>query len=79
MKFYFLIKQFKLNQLTEMNTLAPKIVQGQTNVIKCNTVIFHLAQTLWSNLFHWFGLDREVVVLSGVIQEATRGDDTQAN
>lgn len=43
MKFYFLIKQFKLNYLTKMTTLAPKIVQGQTNVIKCNIVIFHSA------------------------------------
>lgn len=40
MKFYFLIKQFKLNYLTEMTALAPKIVQGQTNVIKCNSDFF---------------------------------------
>lgn len=33
MKFFFLIKQFEMNYLTEMTTLAPKIVQGQTNVI----------------------------------------------
>lgn len=37
MKFYFLIKQFKLNYLTKMTALAPKIVQGRTNVIKCNS------------------------------------------
>lgn len=29
-----------MNYLTEMTTLAPKIVQGQTNVIKYNIVIF---------------------------------------
>lgn len=56
MKFYFLIKQFKLSYLTEMTTLAPKIVQGQTNVIKCNTMIFHLAQTFLSNSFYCFEL-----------------------
>lgn len=43
MKFYFSIKQFKLKYLIEMTTLASKIVQGQTNVIKCNMVISHLA------------------------------------
>lgn len=40
MKFYFLIKQFKLNYLVEMTALAPKIVQGQTNVIKYNSDFF---------------------------------------
>lgn len=40
MKFYFLIKQFKLNYLDEMTALAPKIVQGQTNVIKYNSDFF---------------------------------------
>lgn len=31
-----------MNYLTEMTTLAPKIVQGQTNVIKYNIVNFTL-------------------------------------
>lgn len=51
MKFYFSIKQFKLNYLTETTTLAPKIVQGQTNVIKCNMVISHVAYAFSSNSF----------------------------
>lgn len=58
MKFYFLIKQFRLNYLTAVTTLAPKVVQGQTHVIKCNTMIFHLAQAFSSNSFHCFGLER---------------------
>lgn len=58
MKFYFLIKQFRLNYLTAVTTLAPKVVQGQTHVIKCNTMIFRLAQAFSSNSFHCFGLER---------------------
>lgn len=50
MKFYFLIKQFKLNYLTEMTALAPKIVQGQTNVIKCNSDFFSLAINIFLQL-----------------------------
>lgn len=50
MKFYFLIKQFKLNYLDEMTALAPKIVQGQTNVIKYNSDFFFFT---WHKPCHW--------------------------